>query len=369
MEIYDLIAPCKLGLESLVSQELRNLGFKEIKPHNGEIHFTSDALGLARASVNLRTAERILFKLAQFPARTFDELFEGVSQVPWGELIAPDGRLRVMPKCLNSQIMSGRTCQSVAQKAIVEVMKRKTVQHWLPETGAEFKIHVIILNDQVTLALDASGAGLHKRGYRAEGGIAPLRETLAAALVMLSGWKPPLPLFDPFCGSGTILIEAAMIGNRVAPGLHRCFAAEDWPFIESFVWAQARAEAESKIRPDPFMLYGSDIEGGILSIAKSNAKEAGVGNFIRFEKKSFDLWKPLDQKSFLVTNPPYGERLQDVEQAEGIYRKMGQVFKPDSTHYFILTPHPDFQKLFDRRAKKNRKLYNGKIRCYLYEYP
>ncbi|MFH0820393.1 MAG: class I SAM-dependent RNA methyltransferase [Candidatus Peregrinibacteria bacterium] len=368
MTLFDCIAPCKLGLESLVTEELRALGMEGIKTLNGEVHFSTDPAGLARANLWLRMAERVLVRLSNFPATTFDELFEGVSEIGWEEFLPKDAHIRILAKCIKSQLMSERTCQSIAQKAIVEVMTRAHRQAWMPETGIEFKIHLIIQNDDVTVALDSSGAGLHKRGYRAQAGEAPLRETLAAALVTLSGWNPSRALFDPFCGSGTIPIEAAMIGANIAPGLNRFFDAEQWPFIPSSVWKKARQEAESKILHNSFLIHASDIDGQVLQVARDNAIQAGIQEFIQFEEKSFETFRPAGERPIVICNPPYGERLDDVEEAEAIYRTMASVFPPHKAQYFILTPHLDFQKLFARKAAKNRKLYNGKIKCYLYEY-
>ncbi len=365
---FDLIITCKLGLESLLAEELRALGYQSLTVLNGEIHLKGDALVLARCNLWLRTAERVMLKLAAFPAHTFDALFEGVRQVEWGSLLPADARMRVMSTCIDSQLQSPRTTQSITKKAIVDAMQQAYQKDWFSEDGAEFKIFVDIIRDEAVVSLDSSGDGLHKRGYRAKGGMAPLRETLAAGIVMLSGWRPSEALIDPFCGSGTIPIEAAMIGANIAPGLRRMFAAESWPFIPANIWQKVREEAQSKIRPDPFTIHASDIDGPILNIARDNAEKAGVAGHIQFEAKAMEAFAPPEQPFVLISNPPYGERMEDVKAAETIYRQMGEFLRPLKGAFYILTPHAEFQRLFGARARKNRKLYNGKIRCYLYEY-
>jgi len=366
---YTFIIQCKLGLESVLAKEIRDLGYSDISVLNGEIEVKGDDTCLARLSIWLRTAERILLKLTAFEAYDFDQLFEGASDVNWSDYLPKDAKIRIFPKCINSKLLSGRSVQSIVQKAIVEQMKKKYKISWMPETGEEYKIHVDIIKDKVVISLDSSGAGLHKRGYRAHAGEAPLRETVAAAMALLSNRKPETPLFDPFCGSGTIPIEAAMIGANIAPGLNRVFDAEKWHFISKKVWADARKEAKESVKPMKMMIYGSDIDPSMIVLAKKNAKKAGVNEYTEFSVKDFESFVMSGDRGMIITNPPYGERLEDIDYAEKMIRSMHKVLplKRDWS-YFILSPHPDFEKLFGRRATKNRKLYNGKIKCYLRSY-
>lgn len=367
--LYNLVATCKLGLESVLKDELHALGYQNLTVENGEISFEGDAKAIARCNLWLRTAERLLLRLSSFTATTFDHLFGGVFKIDWSEFLPKDSRIRIMDKCVMSQLISGRTVQSIVQKAIVEQLKKKYKVDWLPETGAEFKIHVDIIHDKVAVSLDSSGDGLHKRGYRAWAGEAPLRETIAAAMVILSKWKFDKPLYDPLCGSGTIPIEAALIAANIAPGLKRRFAAEDWPFIDPGIWEREREEAKSKIRPIETTIVGSDSDGEIIGLAKDNAKKAGVEKLVRFEKKPVEEFDEIGDRGMVITNPPYGERLQDVAFAEKIYKTLGRVFPlKKSWSYFVLSPHPEFERLFGRKAHKNRKIYNGKIKCYFYSY-
>lgn len=366
---FNLIATCRLGLESFLKEELLNLGCQELEVLNGEIYFKGDEIAIARCNLWLRTAERIFLELSYFPATTFDELFEGVSEIYWDEVLPRNAKICIVDKCLNSQLISGRTVQSISKKAIVERLKEKYKTDWLPEDGAEFKIHVNIIQDQVSILLDSSGAGLHKRGYRAHAGEAPLRETIAAAMIMLSKWKTDINLFDPLCGAGTIPIEAALIGANIAPGLHRKFAAEDWPFIDQMVFGKARGEAESQIKSANFMIQASDIDPEMIMTARENAKKANVDHLIHFEQKSVEAFGQEGSSGMVITNPPYGERLEDLETAENLYKIMGQVFeKRIGWSFFLISPHPDFEGFFGRKANKNRKIYNGKIKCYFYSF-
>ena len=366
---YNLIATCKLGLESVLKDELHNLGCQNLNVSNGEISFMGDDKAIAKCNLWLRTAERVLLRLANFSATTFDTLFEEVSKIDWGELLPQNARIRVMDKCVMSQLISGRTVQSIVKKAIVDNLKKKYRISWLPENGAEFKIHADIIHDMVTISMDSSGDGLHKRGYRAMAGEAPLRETIASAMIMLSNWKTDKPLYDPLCGSGTIPIEAALIGANIAPGLNRAFAALDWPFIDSDIWKETSDEAKSKIKDTELIIRGSDIDDAMIKLAKSNAKKAGVDKYIVFEKKALEDFTFETEKGTVILNPPYGERIEDVQFAEKIYKTMGRQFlKRANWSYFIISPHPAFERLFGRKANKNRKIYNGKIKCYYYSY-
>ena len=366
---YNLIATCKLGLESVLKDELHHLGYQNLNVSNGEISFMGDDKAIARCNMWLRTAERVLVRLSSFPAATFDTLFEEVSKIDWGEILPKDARIRIMDKCVMSQLISGRTVQSIVKKAIVDSLQKKYRISWLPEDGVEFKINAEIIHDNATISMDSSGDGLHKRGYRAFAGEAPLRETIAAAMIMLSNWKTDKPLYDPLCGSGTIPIEAALIGANIAPGINRTFAAEDWPFIDEKIWDDNFEDAKSKIKTSELIIRGSDIDEGMINLAKSNAKKAGVDKYIEFEKKAIEDFVFESGKGTVILNPPYGERLEDVESAEEIYKTMGQLFqKRANWSYFIISPHQDFEKVFGRKANKNRKIYNGKIKCYYYSY-
>jgi putative N6-adenine-specific DNA methylase len=299
----------------------------------------------------------------------FDGLFEGISEINWGDMLTRNCKICVVDKCLNSKIMSGRTVQSITKKAIVEQLKKKYKIDWLPEDGAEFMIHVNIIKDQACVMLDSSGIGLHKRGYRTHAGEAPLRETIAAAMIILSKWKPGVPLFDPLCGAGTIPIEAAFIGANIAPGLYRAFAAEDWPFIPSDTFKKAREDAEKQIKKSDFVIEASDIDTDILRTAIENAKKADVSGLIKFRNRSVEDFESEEESGMVITNPPYGERMQDIGEAEGIYRIMGQAFRRrKGWSYFIISPHPEFERIFGRKANKNRKIYNGKIKCYFYSF-
>lgn len=366
---YNLIATCKLGLESVLKDELHQLGYQNLNVLNGEIHFSGDDKAIARCNMWLRTAERVLVKLASFPATTFDTLFDETSKIQWGEFLPEDARIRVMDKCVLSQLISGRTVQSIVKKAIVDSIQKKYKISWLPENGIEFKINADIINDQVTISLDSSGDGLHKRGYRAIAGEAPLRETIASAMIMLSNWKTDKPLYDPLCGSGTIPIEAALIGANIAPGINRTFAAEDWPFIDESIWDENFEDAKSKIKTSELIIRGTDMDDGMINLARHNAIKAGVDKYIVFEKKPVEEFAFPSEKGTVIVNPPYGERLEDVEYAENLYKAMGNIFKKRANwSYFMISPHQDFEKLFGRKANKNRKIYNGKIKCYYYSY-
>jgi putative N6-adenine-specific DNA methylase len=369
MPSFDLIATAKLGLESLVADEIRKLGYSDVQTKNGEVEFKGDARAIARCNLGLRTAERLFLKVSEFPCTTFDQLYEETLKVDWPSLIPENGFMHVDAKCVLSKILSRQSSQSVVKKAVVESMKRAYQKEWFEENGPEFNIHIEFYKDMARLLLDTSGAGLHKRGYRAVAGEAPLRETMAAAMVTLSNWKPGIPLYDPFCGSGTLPIEAALIGANIAPGLRRNFDSEKWPLAPAEIWKEAREETESAINKTEFSIVASDIDSSMLALAQNNAEKAGAGPFVRFEQKDIADFKPETESGIVLCNPPYGERLSDLQESEKMIRTMGQVFvkKPKWT-YHILSPHPQFEKIFGRKAFRNRKVYNGKIKCYLYSF-
>jgi putative N6-adenine-specific DNA methylase len=350
--------------------ELQRMGYTDLKVENGRVEFTGDERDIVRCNLWLRCAERLLLKMAEFQATDFEELFQGTLKVPWEKMIPLDGKMHVTGKSIKSKLFSVPDCQSIVKKAVVEAMKRK--YHWLdqfPEDGPVYKIEIAFLKDTATLTIDTSGAGLHKRGYRLGRGDAPLRETLAAAMILLSRWDPSRIFADPLCGSGTIPIEAALIGRNIAPGLKRKFVSEDWPNIPSKLWSALRDEASAAIKDVPLSIFASDIDTGVFRSARENAENAGVLDNIVFQKKPIEEFSSKKKYGCIVCNPPYGERIGDRRQAEELYKEMGKVFsKLDTWSFFILTAHPEFQKHFGTDASKNRKLYNGMIKCHLYQY-
>jgi putative N6-adenine-specific DNA methylase len=369
MAQYTIIATSTFGLESVVVRELRRLGYDDMTVENGRITFSGNEEDIARCNIWLRTADRILVKVADFRARDFEELFRGTRNIRWDEIIPVDGTMHVVGRSVSSKLSSVKDCQSIVKKAVIESMKTRHAIEQFPETGPLYKIEIAILKDMATLTLDTTGQGLHKRGYREGTGEAPLRENLAAALVLLSRWSPERILADPFCGSGTIPIEAAMVGRNIAPGLNRSFESEKWPQMPRDVWDKTRMDANRQMNNIPFRILASDNDAKVLKKARENAENAGVGDCIVFQKLSFEEFRSRKKYGFIICNPPYGERMGDSEEIEKIYKKMGEVFALlDMWSFFILSAHPQFQVFFGKRAAKNRKLYNGGIKCYLYEY-
>ncbi|NEZ46352.1 class I SAM-dependent RNA methyltransferase [Clostridium niameyense] len=366
---YTLIATATFGLEKVVADELKELGYDDLKIENGKVTFVGDERDIVTCNMWLRTADRVLIKMAEFKAESFEELFQGTLEVEWGKYISEDGFMHVTGKSVKSKLFSVPDCQSIVKKAVIEAMKREYSMTWFAEDGPEYKIEVGILKDIVTLTLDTSGAGLHKRGYREKAGEAPLKETLAAALVLLSKWDNTRILADPMCGSGTILIEAALIGKNIAPGLNRSFAAEQWDIIPLNMWEEVRKHARNCINKDEFRLLGSDINGRILQTARSNAEKAGVDEYIAFQKMPMEEFRSKKKYGFIITNPPYGERLSNSKEVERLYKNMGEVYSSlTDWSYFALTSYEDFEKFFGRKSDKNRKLYNGRLKCYYYQY-
>ena len=366
-----LIATAKFGLEMIVKQEVQALGFEEIVVSDGRIEFEATLSDIPKANLWLRAADRVLLKIAEFPAHTFDDLFEQTTALPWEEWITADGRFTVNAKSHKSVLKSARSCQSIVKKAVVERLKSAYQIDWFAETGAEFTIQLALVRNQALLTLDTSGVGLHKRGYREEAGEAPLKETFAAGLVQLSYWQPDRLLLDPMCGSGTILIEAALIGRNIAPGLHREFAAEGWPAIPAEAWAQARAEAQNAILPSgDLQLQGSDNDAASIEIARSNAAKAGVADDIQFEVNDVrKLW--IDREfGILITNPPYGIRLSEYQELNSIYIALNKMFrKKDGWSIYVLTADKKFPDYFKRaKPSRVRKLYNGTIETNFYQY-
>lgn len=363
-------APCIFGLEGLCANEFRFLGLKNVRAENGRVLFDGDFADLAKANIRARYAERIQILLAEFTARSFDELFEGVKSVEWERFIGMSDAFPVKGRCLNSKLMSVPDCQKIVKKAVVNRLSNRYMLSWFEETGALHQIQFLILNDRVSVMLDTSGAPLHKRGYRAQSNEAPIKETLAAAMAELSGVRANHFVTDPMCGSGTILIEAAMKALRIAPGLKRGFACEKWSCIPGGVFEDERRAALSEIRTDcSFSAHGLDIDASALEVAAQNAKLAGVGEYIRFENRDIRDFVPAEGYQTVITNPPYGERLLDIRAAEELYKIMGERFAPLSgKRYTVITPDDDFEKLFGRKADKRRKTYNGTLKCQIYLY-
>ncbi|HHY05409.1 MAG TPA: class I SAM-dependent RNA methyltransferase [Clostridia bacterium] len=370
MSQFELIATAAFGLESLVAKELRDLGYTEQKVENGKVTFRGDEKAICRTNLWLRQAERVLVQIGQFEARTFEELFERTKDLPWDEWLPAEACFPVQGKSVKSTLFSVSDCQAIVKKAIVEKMKEKYKINWFEENGPTYPIEVGLLKDVVTLTIDTSGVGLHKRGYRKLVSRAPLRETLAAAMISLSRWQAERVLIDPFCGSGTIPIEAALQGLNMAPGLKRNFIAEEWPNFSPKLWEEARLEAKDLIRRDVVLdLAGFDCDKEVLSLARYHAQEAGVEKYIHFQERPLADFSTKKKYGYLICNPPYGERLEEKSTVERLYREMGQVFsKLETWSFYILTAYLDFERLFGRRANKNRKLYNGMIKCYYYQF-
>ncbi|PLS16303.1 RNA methyltransferase [Bacillus sp. M6-12] len=364
MKTYDLIATSAMGLESIVAGEVRKLGY-ECEVENGRISFKGDEQAIAKSNLWLRTADRVKIKVGEFKAKTFDELFEKTKALDWERYLPEDAEFPVSGKSVKSTLYSVPDCQAIVKKAIVDRLKKQYRRDsWFEETGALYKIEVAILKDTVTLTIDTSGAGLHKRGYRTGQGEAPLKETLAAALIMLTNWHPDRPFIDPFCGSGTIPIEAALIGQNIAPGFNREFASEKWKWMSRKVWDEVRIEAEDLANYDqPLDIAGYDIDHKMVEIAKNNSIEAGLGDLLQFKQMQVSDVTSRKEYGVIVGNPPYGERLGEKQAVEHMYRQMGIAFeKLDTWSVYIITSHPDFEKFYGKQATKKRKLFNGFIR-------
>lgn len=366
---FELIATATFGLESVVAKELKELGYEDLKVENGRVTFTGDEYDIVTTNLWLRTADRVLLKVAEFKAESFEELFQGTLKVEWGEIIPQNGKMHVIGKSVKSKLHSVPDCQSIVKKAVVEGMRNKYKVDWFEEDGPVYKIEVAILKDIVTLSIDTSGAGLHKRGYRENAGEAPIKETLAAALVLLSNWKPERQLADPFCGSGTIPIEAALIAKNIAPGLNRSFVSEEWHIIPKNIWEDARNHARNQINNLEFRILASDIDGRVLRTARDNAARAGLSDYIAFQRLPAEEFSSKKKNGVIICNPPYGERLGDSKVVDEIYRNLGMLFKELADwSFYVITSNEDFQKSFGLKADKNRKLYNGRLQCYYYQY-
>ncbi|MBR4813803.1 MAG: class I SAM-dependent RNA methyltransferase [Lachnospiraceae bacterium] len=369
---YEFIAPCHFGLEAVLKNEIVKLGYEIIRTEDGKVTFAGDESAFARANVFLRTAERVLWKVGEFTAETFEELFEKTAELPWEEFIPADGRFWVTKATsVKSKLFSTSDIQSIMKKAIVERLKRKYHISWFPETGNEYPVRVSVIKDVFLLGIDTSGESLHKRGYRKLVGKAPISETLAAALISLTPWNESRILVDPFCGSGTIPIEAAMIGRNIAPGATRAFRAETYKErLSENLWKAAREEAQDGVRRDVTMaIQGYDIDREAIAIARQNAAAAGVADDIHMQVRAVKELHHPKKYGFVITNPPYGERLEDRKDLPELYRQIGEAYRGlDSWSMFLITSYEDAEKYLGRKADRNRKIYNGMIKTYFYQF-
>lgn len=368
--MFRFCVPCLLGLEGLIADELRNIGALEVNAENGRVLFSGDANILARANICCRYAERIQVLIGQFEAHSFEDLFQGTKALPWEDWIGKNDAFPVKGYSLNSDLFSVSDCQSIIKKAVVERLKLRYRIPWFEETGALYQIQFSIMKNIVSLLIDTSGSGLHKRGYRPAANAAPLKETLAASLCNISRLREYHTLYDPMCGSGTILVEGALMARNIAPGLHRHFTAEKWAQVPLSVWQEERERAKAAERLDvPFEAFGSDIDEGALRIARENASRAGVADCIHLEKRDLRDFAPTSERGTLICNPPYGERLLDAENARKLYADMGKLFVPKrGWSYTVITADEEFERCFGKKADKRRKLYNGMIKCQVYMY-
>lgn len=370
MDKTQLIATATFGLEAVVAHEVKQLGYEDAKVDNARVSFSADLNAICRCNLWLRSADRILIRVGEFQAVSFEELFEGTKALPWEDWLPEDATFPVEGKSIKSKLFSVSDCQAIVKKAIVERLKMRYHRQWFPETGPLYKVEVALLKDIVTLTIDTTGPGLHKRGYRTLSGQAPLKETLAAALISLSYWNPDRVLLDPFCGTGTIPIEAGLIGLNIAPGINRHFTAEQWPQLPEEFWNKARQEAHDLIRHDQeLQISGTDIDPEVLSLARYHVKQAGLDGLIHLQQLPFAELRNSHRYGCVICNPPYGERLGELSEVEKLYTEMKTVFKPlDTWSFYILTSHPHFEKLFGRPADRKRKLYNGRIECQYYQF-
>lgn len=368
--MMEFVATCLFGLEKQLGEELDALGVARLETMDGRVTFKGDMADIARANMRLRLAERVYIKLGAFPARSFTELFDGVRALPFEEYIGQDDAFPVKGHAIKSALFSVPDCQSIVKKAVVERLRAAHGVQMLPEEGTKYQIEFFIFKDIATLMIDTSGVALHKRGYRPAAGAAPLRETLGAALALTARPRTDTLIWDPFCGSGTIVIEAALIERGIAPNVGRSFAAMDFDCLDHRIWQKAREEAEDLVkRGEPIELFGSDIDEKVLEYARENAARAGVGDCIKFFRKDARKIEKPDRRGTLICNPPYGERLMELKEVEALYREIGKAFATFAPwQMYVLTSHPRFEQFFGRRADKKRRLYNGMIPCDLYQY-
>lgn len=372
MSRIELVAPCHFGLEAVLKREIQDLGYEILQVEDGKVTFCGDENAVCRANIFLRTAERILLKVGKLKAVTFDELFEQIKDLPWEDYIPSDGKFWVAKaSSVKSRLFSPSDIQSIVKKAIVERLKNIYHIEWFPETGVEYPIRISFMKDEALVCLDTTGLSLHKRGYRSMVSKAPIKETLAAALIMLTPWKKDRILVDPFCGSGTFPIEAAMIAANIAPGMNRSFTAEKWTnLLERKWWYQAVDEAndlvDDNIETD---IQGYDIDGEIIKAARQNARDAGVEHLIHFQQRPLSQLSHPKKYGFLISNPPYGERLEEKSQLPGLYTEIGERFQNlDSWSMYLITSYEDAEKYIGRKADKNRKIYNGMLKTYFYQF-
>lgn len=372
MECYQLTAPCHFGMEAVCKREIYDLGYEITKVEDGRVTFAADAEGICRANIFLRTAERVLLEVGRFHAVTFDELFEGIKALPWENYIPSDGKFWVKKaSSIKSKLFSSSDIQSIVKKAVVERLKQEYEISWFPEDGAEYPIRVFLFKDEVIAALDTTGESLHKRGYRTMMGKAPISETLAAALIMLTPWHGDRILVDPFCGSGTIPIEAAMMAANIAPGMNREFLAEKWTdLIPKKLWYETLEEAQDLIRTDiKTDIQGYDIDAEVLKAARENAKRAGVDHLIHFQQRPVDQMHHPKKYGFVISNPPYGERLEEKRDLPDLYHQIGRMYDGlDSWSMYLITGYEQAQQYIGKKADKNRKIYNGMLKTYFYQF-
>lgn len=372
MRTYQLVVPCHFGMEAVTKREIYDLGYEIVKVEDGRITFEGDEEAICRANIFLRTAERVLLQVGRFHAETFDELFEGIKALPWENYIPKNGKFWVTKaSSIKSKLFSPSDIQSIAKKAMVERMKQYYDVNWFEEDGAPYPVRIFLLKDEVMVTIDTSGESLHKRGYRLMTSKAPITETLAAALILLSPWRKDRILVDPFCGSGTFPIEAAMIAAHIAPGMNRSFTAEQWTnLIPKQLWydtvEEARELVDTDIKTD---IQGFDIDGEVVKAARENAKRAGVDHLIHFQQRPVAELRHPKKYGFIITNPPYGERLEEKKALPELYTQIGQAFAGlDSWSLYMITSYEDAERYIGRKADKNRKIYNGMIKTYFYQF-
>lgn len=372
METIQLVAPCHFGMEAVLKREIYDLGYDITKVEDGRVTFEGDLEAICRSNIFLRTAERVMVQIGRFHATTFDELYENMKALPWEDWIPQDGKFWVKKaSSVKSKLFSASDIQSICKKAMVDRLKMTYHTDWFKEDGASFPVRIFLLKDEVTVALDTTGDPLHKRGYRTWTSKAPISETLAAALIMLTPWRADRILVDPFCGSGTFLIEAAMMAANIAPGMNRSFTAEAWThLIPKQMWYDVVEEAEEMVDTDISCdLQGYDLDQDMIRIARANAKQAGVDHLIHFQQRDVADLKHSKKYGFIITNPPYGERLEDKKDLPALYATIGQVYRDlDAWSMYLITSYEEAERYIGRKADKNRKLYNGMIRTYFYQF-
>lgn len=372
MKTYELVVPCHFGLEAVTKREIYDLGYEIIRVEDGRITFEGDEEAICRANIFLRTAERVLLQVGRFHAETFDELFEGIKALPWESYIPKNGKFWVTKaSSIKSKLFSPSDIQSIAKKAMVERLKQYYDVNWFEESGASYPVRIFLLKDEVMVTLDTSGDSLHKRGYRLLTSKAPLTETLAAALILLTPWRKDRILVDPFCGSGTFLIEAAMIAANIAPGMNRSFTAESWTnLIPKQLWYDTVEEAQEMIDLDiETDIQGYDLDGEVVKAARENAKRAGVEKLIHFQQRPVAELHHPKKYGFIITNPPYGERLEDKADLPELYTQIGDVYRNlDSWSLYMITSYEEAERYIGRKADKNRKIYNGMLKTYFYQF-